>query len=297
MSHAIPNLFILGAPKCGTTALTHWLALHPEVYAPPAKEPHYFSTEYCLTPARSEYARLYRDWSVDERWAFDASVWSLFSPTAVPNIIQEQPDAHFIVMLRNPLQMIPSMHRQQIFNGNELEPDLRSALALNACRAIGEEASVLAGYPPDHLAYYTSCALGWQVDRLKSLVKSEHLHFITYDDLARAPAAVLTGVFHFLDLEPQLPTSFKKINAAKVRRFPLLDRASKSIGDWKNKQGITWRLGVLSWLRSINRKSQPIPPLTEDIVTDIQEKLAEDVRLLSSCIGRDVTFWFDAPTN
>ena len=36
------NLFIAGAAKCGTTTLHHLLASHPDVYAGPLKEPHFF---------------------------------------------------------------------------------------------------------------------------------------------------------------------------------------------------------------------------------------------------------------
>lgn len=125
-----PNLFILGAPKCGTTALAKWLGHHSEIHAPAEKEPHHFSTEYCLTSDRAKYENLFKGSPPNARWAFDASVWQLFSPSAVPNILRVRPDAHFIVMVRNPLQMIPSMHRQQVFNGNELEPALEKALAL-----------------------------------------------------------------------------------------------------------------------------------------------------------------------
>ena len=44
----LPNLFIIGAPKCGTTALASWLSIHPEIFAPATKEPHHFSAEYEL---------------------------------------------------------------------------------------------------------------------------------------------------------------------------------------------------------------------------------------------------------
>lgn len=290
-----PNLFILGAPKSGTTALAAWLGNHPDVCAPLRKEPHYFSSEYCLTPNRADYENIYKHW-FEERWAVDASVWQLFSPNAVPNILRDCPNAHFIVMLRNPLQMIPSMHRQQVFNGNELEPALDKALALNDRRASGEGVHVLDGYPPDHLAYYHSCALGWQVERVLSWVDTSRLHFILYDDLAQSPENVLLDVYSFLGLEPQMPDGFHRINAAKVRRFPKLDRAVKSFGDWKHRWGINVRLGFLSWLRRVNRRQHPIEPLTEDVRLVIQERMSDDLRVLGRCLDRDVSHWLDQPT-
>src|SRR5436853_5806169 len=44
-SKRMPNFFVVGAPKAGTTSLYHYLDQHPEVYMSPIKEPNYFSSE------------------------------------------------------------------------------------------------------------------------------------------------------------------------------------------------------------------------------------------------------------
>ena len=41
----LPNFFIVGAPKAGTTSLYYYLDHHPEVYFSPIKEPCYFASE------------------------------------------------------------------------------------------------------------------------------------------------------------------------------------------------------------------------------------------------------------
>ena len=41
----LPNFFIVGAPKAGTTSLYHYLDQHPQIYMSPIKEPNYFATE------------------------------------------------------------------------------------------------------------------------------------------------------------------------------------------------------------------------------------------------------------
>ena len=45
LSRPRPNLFIVGAPKCGTTTLYHALRQHPEVFMSPVKEPRYWSSD------------------------------------------------------------------------------------------------------------------------------------------------------------------------------------------------------------------------------------------------------------
>jgi hypothetical protein len=41
----LPNFFVVGAPKAGTTSLYWYLDQHPQVYMSPIKEPNYFAAE------------------------------------------------------------------------------------------------------------------------------------------------------------------------------------------------------------------------------------------------------------
>ena len=39
----LPNFFVLGAAKSGTTSLYLYLKQHPQIYMSPVKEPRYFA--------------------------------------------------------------------------------------------------------------------------------------------------------------------------------------------------------------------------------------------------------------
>ena len=41
---SLPNFFIVGVPKTGTTSLHKYLCQHPEIYMSPVKEPCFFAT-------------------------------------------------------------------------------------------------------------------------------------------------------------------------------------------------------------------------------------------------------------
>jgi hypothetical protein len=41
----LPNFFLAGAPKAGTTSLYFYLDQHPEIYMSPIKEPNFFADE------------------------------------------------------------------------------------------------------------------------------------------------------------------------------------------------------------------------------------------------------------
>ena len=63
-----PDIFIAGAPKCGTTTLYDWLAQHPAVFAPDTKEPHHFFNPYGPKMERDRYLALYADARGEEQW-------------------------------------------------------------------------------------------------------------------------------------------------------------------------------------------------------------------------------------
>ena len=41
----MPNFFIIGAMKSGTTSVYEWLKQHPQIYMSPRKETNFFSSE------------------------------------------------------------------------------------------------------------------------------------------------------------------------------------------------------------------------------------------------------------
>jgi hypothetical protein len=61
----IPNLFIVGAPKCGTTSLHYWLSQHPEIFMSEPKEPKFFCTDFHRKADNSHHKKVnkfkYRD--------------------------------------------------------------------------------------------------------------------------------------------------------------------------------------------------------------------------------------------
>lgn len=115
-----PNLFIIGAPKCGTTSLSRWMGQHPEIYFCPKKEPHYFNTDGMQTvKTLDEYERLFESATDTHRVVAEGSTHYLYSSVAVPHILKYNPDAKFIVCLRNPVEMAPSLHSERLSWGRE----------------------------------------------------------------------------------------------------------------------------------------------------------------------------------
>src|SRR5258708_5345567 len=118
----IPNFFIIGAPKCGTTALCKYLRENPRIFISTPKEPKYFDFDlsYPVKMNREAYLALFS--KADPRFQSaigEASTSYLFSTRAVPEILKFNPGAKFIVMLRNPVELVQGWHNQCIIAGQE----------------------------------------------------------------------------------------------------------------------------------------------------------------------------------
>jgi hypothetical protein len=133
-----PNFFILGAPKCGTTSLARWLGDHPNIFMAPQKEPHFFNTDDRQgVTTLVEYEDLFRKAQKEHVAVGEASVWYLSSSQAVNNILEYNPNARFIVMVRNPIEMAQALHGQMLIAGLECVQDFSKAWSLQEERRQG----------------------------------------------------------------------------------------------------------------------------------------------------------------
>ncbi|MEQ9093167.1 MAG: sulfotransferase, partial [Miltoncostaeaceae bacterium] len=197
-----PNFFILGAPKCGTTALSEYLRRHPQVFMSSPKEPHYFCDDfdYYYAPGRrslDHYLHLYDGAGPEHLAVGEASVWYLYSQTAAANIAAFDPGARAIVMLRNPVEMVPSLHSQLLYTVDEDERDPARAWALQEARARGDR--LPAGVRvPAFLQYGPAASYAAQIERVMAVFPPERLLVILFDDFRADTAGTYRRTLEFL---------------------------------------------------------------------------------------------------
>ena len=106
------NLFIVGAPKCGTTAWFEYLRTHPDIFFPPVKESCYFALDlpnFRLTRTEADYAKLFAG-AGNKRIIGEASAMYLFSSTAAEAIHAHNPRSKILIFLREQEEYLPSLH-------------------------------------------------------------------------------------------------------------------------------------------------------------------------------------------
>lgn len=287
-----PGFFIIGGPKCGTTALAQYLSEHPSVFMA-EKEPHYFSTdlENRIYKDWSEYLALFSAANSSHAAVGEASVGYLYSNEAVPNILARYPDARFIVMLRNPVTMAVSLHGQKCFEGEENEPDFERAWELQEARARGRDIP-LTCHGPAMLQYRAVCSLGRQYERLLSRVDRERVLPVILDDFSSDPRSVWIEVLHFLGVKDDGRTEFPVVNEARTRKSVLLRRIHDVYLQFRRRSGIPGLgTGMFHRLDRWNEKIRRKKPLSDAMRRKLAREFSDDVRLLSDLLDRDLGDW------
>jgi hypothetical protein len=286
-----PNFFIIGAPKCGTTSLATWLAEHPSIFMSSAKELHFFNTEdWRDVETLDHYQSFFRGAGPQHRAVGEASVWYFSSANAVRAILAYEPNARFVVMLRNPVEMAPALHAEMIFTGMESERDFVKAWQLQDERRAGRmlPKSCLV---PRRLLYGDICSLGLQLERLLTMVPVQRVLTIVLDDLRRDARREYLRTLEFLDVDDDGRSDFPVQNASQVRRWPFLLKVAQGFVDAKRQFGITKGLGLWTRIDALNTVSQQRKALAPELITALKRYFSADILRLARLLNRSLEEW------
>ena len=276
---ALTRLFIVGAPKCGTTSLARWLAAHPEIHMSSIKEPHYYNVDmaYRNIASKEEYGMLFSDAPRGTKVLAEASTWYLYSDAAVPNILSDHPTAKLIVMTRNPVQMAISLYYHNRFKGHEPLDTIEAAWAAQERRALGEDLPRNCREPA-FLQYRAACTLGDLVERLRNRVSEDQLLVLSLDSLRADTRARYQEVLDFIGVEDDGRVEFPVYNEASQQRSKLLSQIIQLGVKVKQRCGIKASTG----LANINRVRMPDKIISTKQLKLMQDSLDEQVIKLRS---------------
>lgn len=299
----VPNFFIVGAPKCGTTALSEYLREHPNVFMCKPKEPHYFATDlpgYRFVTSEKEYIGLFDEALKIHKIIGEASVYYMYSKLAISEIYKFNPNARIIVMLRNPIQVVHSLHMQLLYNMDENEVDFEKAWDLIPLRKNGKNAPK--NVRDIKILYYDEIAkMGEQLERLLNIFPKEHVKIIFFEEFVNNTRAVYKEVLKFLDLPDDNRKKFPKINQNKRNRLKWLanftQRPPILLVNFSNKIKVMFNLKyigfkyILTALRKVNMVTEPRKPMSIDLKIKILKEYKDDILELELLTGKNLTSW------
>ena len=297
----LPNTFIIGAAKSGTTTLSRSLAQHPAVFLPAIKEPHFFSNDQRFHKGISWYKNIFYENAHESPIRLDSSTHYLFwSAKTVPRLktIYEYRPIKFIALFRDPAERAYSwywhMRREQ-----KEDLSFEEALASEKERlAQNDESFTYLG-----LQRYAYLKGGRYATNLKPFLKAfprESFHFLLLDDLKNNFDETMRNVCDFLEIDCSIPIKQVMSNKASLPRWPALQSflirptgplhsLSKQI---TSRLPVQMRLSLKSNLKKKNLRSTSYPKLDPSIAVEIRKKLRHETEGLEKILDRDLSHWY-----
>jgi hypothetical protein len=282
----LPNTFIVGAPKCGTTSMAAYLNAHENVFVSNPKEPHFFNDDMGFRDTHSldDYKAIFADVGDKHSVVVDASALYLYSKNAIPNILAYNPSARFIVMFRHSVDMAYSMHNNLLSQGQESEKNFEKAWRLMEPRSKGKKIP-FGNRDPSLLQYAELCKTGAQIQSLLKHVDRKNVIFVSFEEFVRETEDNYRRVLRFLGLDESQMPDFTVHNPSAVVRSRYLRLTAKYLRSLKSRVPINFDLGLLGAIHKLNRVEKKRPPLDIEFRQELTDFFQDDTDLRSKLIG------------
>lgn len=312
----VPNFFVVGTAKAGTSSVGYYLSQHPEIYISPIKEPHFFSKDIRMADFRpvfrrllsfdvtsylnkyplpqmhiahieneSQYLQLFREVK-NEKAIGELSTGYLYSSGAAENLFNFNPSAKIVMILRQPVMRAYSHYLMNIRDFWDVDSGFVDALERDFT-------SRGKGWGKSHL--YIELGMYFdQVRRYLACFPPKQVKIILYEDLKANPVGVMNALFEFFEVDSSklsaIDLSVHK-NSAKLPRFKVSDRYLDHFNIFKTfiGSGIPYNIKKQIWGVMFSDKN--IPRLKQDEFKHAMEYFKEDIQKLSDLINIDLQDW------
>lgn len=299
-----PNFFIVGKPKSGTTALHAMLNQHPEIFMSPIKEPNHFNRDLIEEAERRNggyrgmpYKKLdkYLELFVDadtQKIIGEASPGYLDSRLAASEIAKFCPEAKILMILREPVSFVQSLHNQMLRSGNETVGNLKKALMLEEARKCGEKIPRFTSKPAN--LFYTERANYFeQVKRYLDAFDRSQVKVVIYEDLREDNIGVLKSILEFLGVDADFPLKPIDVNVREDVRFLklaswLIHHGERKAGAFKQRAPKWLLTAIRAVLRPLIFTKARHKPLDAQLRAELESKLKPDVERLGRILGMDL---------
>lgn len=281
------NIFIVGAPKAGTTSLYHYLAEHPEVFMSKIKETNYFTYQqieaqglyYDATPVRSEkdYCALFAA-AQGEKVVGEASVSYLFYPGTAKKIHAYNPDAKIIMVLRNPVERAFSHYLM----------DQRLGLV---DVSFWEIISNPKKYPMHYQQYVQLGDYYEQCQEYIDVFGSENVKIFTYESIKSELESVVKNLYDFIDVDSNYSADITRVHnpySAPKNALVMYFYKLKSLRGWMRKLLPTKLVQVIR-TRLFDFGNKPIISEREQVY--LIGYYQEGIDNLSNILNKDLSHW------
>ena len=296
MKQSLPNFLIIGAPKCGTTSLQYYLEQHHDVFFAP-KELHFFGEDLKIKNHFNDIEK-YKSYfsNAAQKAKGEASVWYLYSQSAPQEIKTLVSDAKIIICLRNPVDMIYSLHGETIYNGYETESDFEKALTLEYGRKSGLNIPSSATFV-QCLLYKENGLYSTHIQRWQEAFGKDNVLIMLLDDLHKNALDSTNKALEFLGLN-ELPELNNEVqNEAKDFASLGLHQKFKSAKNWEKNlirlliPSKKIRERFLNKIYQANIKKTVKKTMSTELRNKLTQFFVEDIKATEKLIDRNLNHW------
>jgi len=278
-----PNLFIVGAPKAGTTSLYHYLNQIPDVYMSQIKEPNYFSSKtvgekHPVKPIRDKkkYLNLFEN-EKNSKYIGEATTTYLDDPEAPFLIHKKNPKSKIIISLRDPVERAYSHYL--MFKENEsTNLDFRDQL--------NKEFEKNPDINSRHLRLQVGFYSKWVKVYLETFGKNQ-VKILIFEEFISNPKHTMAEILKFLDLKstlndfaPEVHNPYEEVKGPLARRInssKITHLLSSKLLSKTSREFLKEKL-ILT--------NKPKPEIDEELRTKLIKYYFEDVKKLENLLGR-----------
>lgn len=278
--------------------MSHYLAGHPDIFMSEEsglKEPWFYCSDFDAPwriKSEKEYIALFDQAPSNTKYHGEASACYLGSSTAVPEILTSVANARFLVMLRNPVDLVLSLHNEHTKYGYETR-DIETAWRLQSNHPSLTRPPGTFLLSDNCFQYGKVALLGKQLHRLYELVDKKQVHWILYEDFQQDPAKAYRDTLAFLELPDDARADFKKLNPSITYRWPSLEKSLRTLRRVRSDFGLPGGLGLHKLINRFNVRPGK-RPVDEHFRRELQDFFHNDILLLSNTIDRDLSAWLNA---
>lgn len=312
MHDFLPNLFVLGAARCGTTTLHNYLSDMPEICMSDPKEPSFFECESFFFECEYEKGLEYYRKTYFSRWCNEKIIGescprNLYLPYVPERIHRTNPKAKLVVILRNPIDRAFSHWQQwysigweklrfheaimadyeRIKNGSRMETHAERVRYCNSLYAALHTENKIARKD----LYRTYLDSGYYYEQLKrytNLFPLSNLRVILFDDLIKKLDEVISTLRSFLELEPH---NYKTSRA--VHENPGITRLHQKILDLTAnlRHGPLIPTGFKRYVEKIIKRIEPKNKIDPETRKWLYKHYCKHNSALAEFLNRDLSYW------
>jgi len=230
----LPQCFVIGVVRSGTTSLYHYLSQHPSIAPAAYDELGYFDDNYhlgvnwykSLFPTKFTKNRIIKKHG--KFLTYDVTPFYIYNPLVAKRIFESFPKAKIISNLRNPIDRAYSNYNDAVEMGDikipfeEVVQIAMDEIDKNKSK-LNNEAYIVDTY------YENILARGFYADQLKIWFKKfqkNQLLMVPSEDLAQKTDQILTKIFEFLDL-PYF--KIKDLTKQNKREYPPMKAETRKL--------------------------------------------------------------------